>query len=307
MTVLLPRRMSAPGRDVARRAAISGRSAANLLLIGGALVMIFPFVWMLLTSFKGLTESNRFPPTVIPHVWRWQNYVDAWNAPPSTLGRYLLNSTIIAGVGTMGQLLVCSLAAYAFARLVFRGKGIFFLLVLATAMVPGEVTLIPNFVTINHMPFFGGNTALGEGGHGLYDTYSAMILPGLAGAFNIFLLRQTFLQIPNDLWEASQLDGSGSWQYFWRVVLPLSMPGLITVGIFGFISRWNGLLWPLIVTSSESIRPVQLAMTYYQTEFLTNYGLVMAASVVATLPVVVLFLIVQRQFIEGIGTTGLKG
>lgn len=281
-------------------------SALTLTL--GAAFMLFPFFWMFLTSVKSIAESNLFPPTLWPSEWHWENYRIAWTSPPSTLGRYILNSFVISVVGTFGQLLVGVLAAYAFARLQFRGRDLLFMLVLATSLIPGEISIIPNYFTINHFPLFGGNSILGQGGNGIYDTYAAMILPGMAGAFQIFLLRQAFLQIPADLWEASQLDGSGSWQFLTRIVLPLSIPALVTVFIFGFISRWNGLLWPMLVTSSEHLRPVQLAMTYYQqNDFLNNQGATMAASLLVTVPIIILYIIVQRQFVEGIGTTGLKG
>ena len=281
---------------------------AMVFLTLGALFMLFPFIWMFLTSVKSVTEANRFPPSIWPSEWHWENYRIAWTSPPSTLGRYILNSFIISTVGTLGQLLVGVLAAYAFARLKFRGRDLLFMLVLATSLIPSEISIIPNYFTINHFPLFGGNDILGQGGNGIYNTYAAMILPGMAGAFQIFLLRQSFLQIPADLWEASQLDGSGSWQFLHRIVIPLSIPALVTVFIFGFIGRWNGLLWPMLVTSSEHLRPVQLAMTYYQqNDFLNNQGATMAASLLVTLPIILLYVVVQRQFVEGIGTTGLKG
>lgn len=278
-----------------------------LILITGAVLVAFPFVWMLLGSFKSLEESNRFPPTLLPQEWHPENYLLAWMTPPSTLGRYFLNSIVVSTVGTALQLAIGVLAAYAFARLRFRGRDTLFLLVLATTMIPGEITLIPNFVTIRRFPLVGGNDLLGNGGSGLYDTYAAMILPGLAGAFNIFLLRQAFLAVPDQLWEAAQIDGSGGFGYLWRITLPLTVPALFTVGIFGFVSRWNALLWPMIVTRSESLRPVQVAMIHYQNEFMSDYGMVMAASVMVTLPIIVLFLVAQRHFIAGIATTGLKG
>jgi len=277
------------------------------LLVVGALFTLFPFLWMMLGSLKTLEESNRFPPTVLPEVWDWANYGDAWTMPPGTLGRYLVNTILVAGIGTAGQVAVCSLAAYAFAQLAWRGRDLLFGLVLATMMVPGEITLVPNFVTIRSMPLLGGNDFAGNGGNGLYDTYAAMILPGLVGAFNIFLLRQAFRQIPRDLWEATQIDGGNSWRYFVQIVLPLSKPALVTVALFGLVSRWNALLWPMIVTSGEELRPVQLAMIYYQGEFQSDYGLLMAASVMITFPVVLIFVVMQKQFIEGIGSTGLKG
>jgi len=278
-----------------------------IVLIVGAAVVFFPFLWMLLGSFKTLRESNLFPPTFLPRDWHPQNYPDAWLKPSSTLGRYLWNSAITATAGTLGQLLVGVLAAYAFARLRFRGRDALFLLVLATTMVPGEITLIPNFVTIRHFPLMGGNDLFGNGGKGLYDTYAAMILPGLAGAFTIFLLRQAFLAVPDEFWEAAQLDGASSLTYLWRILLPLAAPSLLTVGLLGFVSRWNALLWPLLVTRSESLRPVQVAMTYFQDENVTNYGLLMAASLIVTLPVILLYLVAQRRFIEGVASSGVKG
>jgi multiple sugar transport system permease protein len=277
------------------------------LLTLGALVVIFPFWWMIFGSFKSIAESNAYPPTLLPEVWQPQNYLAAWQKPPNTLGRYVVNSLVIASVGTGLQVLICLLAAYAFSRLRFPGRDLLFMLVLATTMIPNEITLIPNFVTIRRFPLVGGNDLWGAGGSGLYDTYAAMILPGLVGAFNIFLLRQAFLALPNEFWEAAQLDGASSFGYLWRIVVPLTLPALLTVAIFGFIGRWNGLLWPLLVTRSESIRPVQMAMVYYQNEFLTDFGMVMAASLMVTLPIVVLFILLQRQFVAGITSTGLKG
>lgn len=280
---------------------------AYAVLVGGAVVVVFPFLWMVLGSFKGQAESNLFPPTFLPREWRPENYRLAWTTPPSTLGRYFLNSLVVATAGTALQVLIAVLAGYAFARLRFPGRDALFVLVLATSMVPGEITLIPNFVTIRRFPLLGGNDLFGNGGSGLYDTYAAMILPGLAGAFTIFLLRQAFLRVPNELWEAAQIDGCGAFAFLWRVLLPLATPAVTTVAIFGFVGRWNALLWPLIVTRSERLRPVQVAMIYYQNEYVTNYGLVMAAAFLVTLPVILLFLLAQRQFIAGIATTGLKG
>ena len=284
-----------------------GTMVTYALLTLGALVVIFPFVWMMLGSFKNVAESNAYPPTLLPQLWHPENYVAAWQKPPQTLGRYLVNSVVLATVGTSFQMLICILAAYAFSRLRFPGRDLLFMVVLATTMIPGEITLIPNFVTIRRFPLLGGNDLFGAGGSGLYDTYAAMILPGLVGAFNIFLLRQAFLTLPNEFWEAAQLDGTGSFGYLWRVVVPLTTPALLTVAIFGFIGRWNSLLWPLLVTRSESIRPVQMAMVYYQNEFVTDFGMLMAAALMVTLPIVILFILLQRQFVAGITSTGLKG
>lgn len=284
-----------------------GMAAIYAIIVIGALIVVFPFAWMILGSFKTARESNLFPPNFLPQEWYATNYLKAWTTPPSTLGRYFINSLIIATVGTAGQLLIGVLAAYAFARLRFPGRDLLFIFVLATTMVPGEVTLIPNFVTIRHFPLVGGNDLLGGGGSGLYDTYAAMILPTLAGAFTIFLLRQSFLSVPGEFWEAAQLDGCGSFGYLWRILLPLTVPTLLTVAILGFVARWNALLWPLIVTRSERLRPVQVAMIFYQNEFITDYGMVMAASFMVTLPVILLYVVAQRHFMEGVASSGLKG
>jgi multiple sugar transport system permease protein len=190
-----------------------------LLLIAAAFAVMFPLIWMFLGSFKSIREINQFPPTWIPNEWHPENYVRAWLTPPSTLGRYFLNSVIVSLLGTALQLVIGVLAAYAFARLRFPGRNALFVLVLATTMVPGEITLIPNFVTIRRFPLMGGNDMFGAGGSGLYDTYWAMILPFLAGAFNIFLLRQAFMRVPNEYWEAAQLDGSGGLGYLLRIML----------------------------------------------------------------------------------------
>lgn len=283
-------------------------SAALYGVLGGmAFVVAFPFLWMILTSFKNIQESNAYPPSVLPHVWRWRNYPDAWSIPPSTLGRYLLNSAIIAIGGTGAQLLIATLAAFAFSRLRFPGRNVLFLLVIATTMVPDEVRLIPNFVTIRHFPLAGGNDITGSSGTGFYDTYVGIVLPGIAGAFAIFLLRQAFNQVSVELWEAAQLDGATSLGFLITVMVPLTLPALLTVAIFGFVGRWNALLWPLLVTRTESLRPVQVAMTYYQTEYTVDQGQVMAASVIVTVPIVLLYILVQRQFIEGVAGTGIKG
>jgi multiple sugar transport system permease protein len=303
-----PAARSAPSEtSAAQRRPWTASAALYVVLVGGALVVAFPFLWMVLTSFKSVQESNAYPPSLLPRDWLWENYSAAWTTPPSTLGRYLLNSTIIAVAGTGIQVTIATLAAYAFARLRFPGRNALFLLVLATTMVPGEVTLIPNFMTIRGFPLAGGNDLTGAGGTGFYDTYVGIILPGLAGAFTIFLLRQAFMQVPLDLWEAAQLDGAGSFRFLTGVMVPLTLPAILTVTIFGLVARWNALLWPLLVTRSESLRPVQVAMTFYQTEFVTKHGQMMAASVMVTLPIIVLYILVQRQFIEGVAGTGIKG
>ena len=295
-------------QSLARQRSSGLRSRWDLaLLLFGAAIMLFPFAWMALGSFKTMIESNAYPPHILPNEWDWSNFSEAWNGPPGSLGRYFWNTIGLALSGTLLQLFFCSLAAYALAIVRIPGRNLFFALVLGTMLVPGEVTLIPNFVTIRNLPLDGGNDILGNGGSGLYDTYLGQLLPGIIGAFNIFLLRQAFMQIPRDLWEASQIDGSTSFCYLWQIVLPLAKPTLTTLFLLGFVARWNALLWPMIVTRSESIRPVQLAMIWFQGEFDTDYGVLMAAAIMVTLPIIAIFLVLQRQFVQGITSTGLKG
>jgi len=278
-----------------------------LLLTLGGLIMVFPFVWMVLTSFKDAAEVNLAPPTVVPQAWHPENYRSAWLRPESTFGRYFFNSTVLAVVGTTAQIVVCVLAAYAFATMQFRGKGVLFLTLLATTMIPAEVTIIPNFVTIRHVPLMGGNDLLGQGGRGLYDSYAGVILPGIANAFSIFLLRQQFMTSPRDYWEAAQLDGCSRWTYLWRVLLPLSSATLFTVVLFGLLARWNALLWPLLVTSSEALRPVQVGLLYFRGEEGANFHTLMAAATFTALPGIVLYFFGQRQIVEGLGSAGVKG
>ncbi len=282
-------------------------AAIYLALIVGALVMLFPFYWMVSTSFKDLAEINRTPPTVLPQAWHPENYVTAWNKPESTFGRYFLNSAIIAIGGTALQMFCAILAAYAFARMDFPLKGPLFLLLLATLMIPFEVILIPNFVTIRHLPLLGGNDITGTGGRGLYDSYSGIILPGLANAFSVFLLRQAFLQLPRDFWDAAQIDGAGRWLFLWRVAVPLTLPTILTATLFALLARWKAVLWPLIITSSEELRPVQVAMLYFRSEEGPNFHYLMAAATLVALPGVVLYLLAQRHFTEGLASAGVKG
>jgi len=282
------------------------RAPMYLLLILGAAVMLFPFYWMVITSLKTFAEANLSPPTLYPHAWQFANYAEAFNRPPSGFGRYFLNSTIISVVGTALQVLVSILAAFAFARLRFPFKNALFLLVLGTMMVPFEAKVVPNFVLIRHLPFLGGNDWTGFGGSGLYDSYAGMILPGIASAFGIFLLRQAFMQIPSDFWDAARVDGAGEWAFIWRILVPITLPTIFTVALFGFLARWNDLLWPLIVTQTESIRPVQVGLIMFSGDEGSRFHLMMAASTMVAAPIIILFFFVQKRFIEGIAAFGVK-
>jgi multiple sugar transport system permease protein len=279
-------------------------SLFHVLLAAGAVTMILPFLWMISTSLK--PESEIFAsPAWLPHVWKWGNYAAAMEA--ASFGRYFLNTVLYSVLVTLSNLLLCSLAAYAFARLEFRGKNLLFLLVLATMMIPGQVTMVPVFIMLKCWPLTGGNDWLGAGGHGLLNSYPGLVLPAAVGAFGIFLLRQFFLTLPRELEDAARLDGCSELGIYWRIILPLSKPALATLGIFTFTAAWNEFLWPLLITSKDSMKTLQIGLQVFQTQYTTRWDLLMAGTVVVTLPVLIIFLAGQRYFTRGIAMSGLKG
>jgi multiple sugar transport system permease protein len=267
------------------------RIALYVPLTIGALFSGFPFFWMVMTSLKPRAEATRLPPTLLPQDWQFQNYVLAWHSAP--FGRYFLNSFLIAVLVMIGVLVTATLAAYAFARLEFAGRSVLFALFISTLMIPFEATLIPNFIIVKNL--------------GWYDTYTAMIVPWTASVFSVFLLRQFFLSLPQDLFDAAMLDGAGTLRSLWSVALPLARPPLGAIALFAFLGSWNSLLWPLIVTSSQSLRPIQLGLSVFLNTDTNEPQLLMAASAFTILPIVVLFFVAQRTFVEGIASTGLRG
>jgi multiple sugar transport system permease protein len=261
---------------------------------------------MLLTSFKPFEETLSSPPTLFPINWRPENYAEAWRA--ANFPRFFLNSAILSVTTVCGTLLTSVLAAYAFARLRFPGREVLFVVFLGTLMIPQEVTLIPNFVLLSNLPCpIPVDTICNANGAGWFDTYTAVSVPWWVSVFSIFLLRQFFLTIPNDLWEASQLDGASHAKYLWRVVVPLSTPGLLTVALYAFVQSWKSFLWPLVMTSRPEVRPIQVGLSTFALENGTYYHTLMAASTFTIAPVVVLFILVQRHFLESIARSGLKG
>jgi multiple sugar transport system permease protein len=261
----------------------------HLILITGAIVMIAPLLWMITLSLKParLTYS---PPYLFPDTFEWQNYVQAWDAAP--FARYYLNTAIMALGITLGQLLFSSLAAYAFARLKFPGREVLFLILLGTMMLPIQVLIIPSYLTVLSL--------------GWKNSFLALIVPRMVSAFGIFLLRQFYLSIPRDLDEAAFIDGASHFDVWWRIILPLSRPALATLAIFAFLFAWNDFLWPLIVTDDPNMRTIQLGLVMFQGRYSTNWTLLMAGTVTATIPTVIVFLLGQRQFIESIALSGVK-
>lgn len=269
----------------------------HLLLLVGAIAMLMPFAWMVSTSLKAQNEVFSYPPQWIPSQLLWSNYAQAWAAAP--FGRYFINSGIVALAVTFLDLVTSSLAAFAFGRMQFPLRNALFTLYLASMMIPHQMTIIPAFLLLKN---FGDiSPALG------LDSYFALIAPFAASAFGVFMLRQSFMQIPNELEDAAVLDGCGRLGFLVRMVLPLSRPALATLALFAFQANWNSYLWPLIVTNSDQMRTVQIGLRYFVgQEGSSQWGLLMAAAVFVSLPVVILYLFVQRQFTQGIASTGLK-
>jgi len=278
----------------------------HAVLLGFGACIAFPFVWMLLTSVKPFEETLRSPPTFLPLTWRFENYAEAWRA--ANFPRFFVNSAVVS-LSTVGGTLVTSvLAGYAFARLRFPGRDVLFFVFLGTLMVPQEVTLVPNFVLLANLPCpLAIDTLCNPKGAGWFDTYTAISVPWWVSVFSIFLLRQFFLGIPHELWEASQLDGASHAGYLLRVVVPLSTPALLTVALYAFVQSWKSFLWPLVMTSRPDVRPIQVGLSTFALEAGTYYQLLMAASAFTMAPVVVLFLFVQRHFLDSIARSGLKG
>ncbi len=270
-----------------------------------SVITLFPFLWMVSSSLKPKEELFIFPPRLIPTTWFVANYTQAWEA--ARFSRYFVNSLFVTSIGTVLTLAVCAMAAYAFAKLYFQGREAIFWLVLGSQMIPAIITLIPSFIVIKNMPFMGGNDWLGRGGHGLINTFAGLIVPGAGGAFGVFLLRQFFRTIPNDLSDAARIDGGGEFGIFLRIVVPLTKPALATLSIFTFQAYWNDFIWPLVLISDDRYRTVQLGLTVFQQRFTTDWGPMMAGVTIATIPMILFFFSAQRYFVRGIALTGLKG
>jgi multiple sugar transport system permease protein len=263
----------------------------HVVLILGSAVMIMPFVWMVSTSLKTPPEIFRYPPTWIPDPVAWENYARTLSAIP--FGRYYFNSLFVAVSVTLLQIVTASLGAFAFARMRFRGRDALFLMYLATLMIPFQVTMIPNFILIRYL--------------GWYDSFQALIFPTAFSAFAVFLLRQFFMGIPLEMDEAARMDGAGSFRIWWQIIMPLSGPVLAALTIFTFLGSWNDFLWPLIITNSVSTRTIPVGLAAFQGEYNTQWNLLMAGSVIALLPVLIVYFFAQRRFIEGITLSGMGG
>lgn len=266
-------------------------SSWHLVLIPIAVVMVIPLVWMLVTSLQTLDETRHYPPTIVPTSLEFRNYTDVLQQAP--FARWFVNTLLVTIACVVGNLLFCSLAGYAFARIRFFGREVVFVLILATLMVPFQVIIIPTFLIVRTFH--------------LIDTLGALILPNLAGAFGIFMLRQFFRTLPVELEEAARIDGASRLGVLFKIVLPLSGPALATLAVITFMWTWNDFLWPLITIYSPNNMTIQLGLATFQGAHQTNTNLLMAANVMSMIPVLLLFFFAQRYFIRGIATTGLKG
>ena len=268
---------------------LATRYGLYAVLILGSVIMLAPFIVMLVVSLfpNQAFLSRQFSLDQIT----LNNYVETFRVVP--FGRYFVNSTVTAVTVTVVQILISSLAAFAFARLRFRGREPIFLLYLATLMIPAQVTLIPNFLIITRI--------------GIYDTLLALILPGLFSALSTFLLRQYFRSIPMDLDEAARMDGASSLRIWWQVIMPLSGPVLAALSIFVFQAAWNDFLWPLVVTATPEMRTIPIGLASFQGQYSTAWNLLMAGSVIALLPVLIIYIFGQNLFVRGITLTGLGG
>jgi len=272
-----------------------GRILTYGVLIVGAVISIIPFLLTLSTSLMNLTEATGR--TLIPSTLQWSNYIEAWEDAKFSL--YFMNSVKLAAITLAGQLVFCTLAAYAFARMKFPGKDLLYMLLLATLMLPEAVTWVPNFITVT---WLGRITPIKW-----VDSWPAQTIPFMATAFAILILRQFFQQIPEELWDAAQIDGAGHGRYLTQVVLPISRAPMMTIIIFGFNGAWNALAWPILVTNSTAWRPISYGLLAFLDEAGSHLHLQMAGAVITQLPILLLYFLVQKQFIEGIAHTGLKG
>jgi len=262
-----------------------------LLLILVAVTMLLPFFWMLSTSLMDEMEVYSFPPKFIPDKWLWNNFTEAMTLQP--FGRYFLNTAIVSLTVVCGQLIFCSMAAYAFARIKFRWHDKIFAIYLSTMMIPAIVTIIPAFLIINSF--------------GCMNTYWALFTPTLSSVWGIFLLRQFFLTIPKDLEDAARIDGASEMRIFWTIIMPLSKPALATLAIFSFMTSWKDFLWPLIVTNVTEMRTVEVGISNFSNLYSTDWPHQMAAAVIVLMPIIIVFFLAQRYFVRGITFSGQKG
>lgn len=261
------------------------------ILIIGAVFFLLPFIWMLLTSIKPANEVMVIPLKWLPSKIEFQNYIDAYNSAP--FKQYYINSIIVAVCVTMGELFTTILAAYAFANIEFKFRNILFTVLIATMMVPAEVLLIPKYVILSEL--------------GWVNTYKALIIPWTASIFSIFLLRQSFITLPKDLYKAAKIDGCSDLKYLFKIMVPMSKPTIMSIVVLKVIGSWNSYMWPLIVTNTDDMRTLPVALAAFSSEAGVHYNTLMAASIMIILPIIIVYVLLQKYIIEGISNNGRNG
>lgn len=274
-----------------KSSAVLRRVLLYIVLILIAVIMVVPFLWMLSTSLKTQYDAVKIPPVWIPDPPRWENYVKLFTEQP--MFQFMLNTIKIVFFVVLGQLFFSSLAAYSFARISFKGRNVVFFFYIATLMVPGQVTMIPTYLMFAKA--------------GLTDNHLALILPVFFSAFGVFLLRQFFMSLPRELEEAAEIDGCNPFMTYWRIMLPLVVPAMLTLGVFTLMNTWNDYMGPLIYLSSPEKYTMTLGIAYFKGVYTTQWNLVMAGSIVSVVPILIAYLCAQKYFIEGIAFSGVKG
>lgn len=274
-----------------KSSAVLRRVLLYIVLILIAVIMVVPFFWMLSTSLKTQYDAVKIPPVWIPDPPQWENYVKLFTEQP--MFQFMLNTIKIVFFVVLGQLFFSSLAAYSFARISFKGRNVVFFFYIATLMVPGQVTMIPTYLMFAKA--------------GLTDNHLALILPAFFSAFGVFLLRQFFMSLPRELEEAAEIDGCNPFMTYWRIMLPLVVPAMLTLGVFTLMNTWNDYMGPLIYLSSPEKYTMTLGIAYFKGVYTTQWNLVMAGSIVSVVPILIAYLCAQKYFIEGIAFSGVKG
>ncbi|CUN56491.1 carbohydrate ABC transporter permease [Clostridium sp. NSJ-49] len=261
------------------------------ILVAFAIITLFPFYWMIASSFKDSFEVIQTPPTMVPNKILWENYSTALSMAP--FGRYFINTIIVTILSIISTVIIAILSAFAFSHLEFKGRDLIFSIFLASMMIPGEVLIVTNFKTISQL--------------GLMDTYTALFVPYMANVLYIYMLREFFLKIPKQLYYAAKVDGSSDWKFLWRIVVPMAKPSIITICILVGINSWNAFLWPLLVTNKENMRLLATGLTAFQSDAGNQYELIMAASTIITMPIIAVYIFLHKKIMSGISIGGIKG
>ena len=268
------------------------KKTTYLLLTLGAIFMVFPFYWMISSSFKTAPEMNRFPPNMLPESWtNFSNYTEAWHTAP--FGKYFFNSIFVCVCSVAVVMFTTVLAAFAFSRLRFPGRNLLFTLLLSMMMVPFELLVITNYQTITRL--------------GMRDTLAALILPFTSSIFYTYILRNFFDSVPDSLYYSSQVDGAGNWQYLWKVMVPIASPSLVTIILLNAMASWNSFMWPQLVISRDEVRTLPWALVTFTTEVGIKYELIMAGATMVVMPMLLLFLFARKQIVRGVARGGIKG